>query len=184
MSPLTLPTEFKWLADEPMPAFFKTALSYHGMQEIVGAKHNPVILGMAKALNPLAGAWYDSDEKAWCGVFEGFCLKTNGEAIPDGYDAMRARSYANVGVAQRQAMLFDILVFDRDGGAHVTNYVGEDAKRFWCYGGNQKNGVCIVPIEKDRIIAIRRLQSVIDDHRLNVRRVMVTAAGAASKNEA
>lgn len=179
-----IPKEYQFLTKEIVPLHLAFALGYYGLKEIEGEKSNPVILEMADALNVQVGSFYNNDDTPWCAIFAGFVLKNCGEDYPKGYDAMRAKSYQTIGIGQRQAMLGDMLILERDGGGHVCFYVGEDDWNFHVLGGNQKNMVCIVPIEKSRVIAIRRMKKVYDNPPANLRRVFITSDQKKSVNEA
>jgi len=152
-----IPSKYSFLTRENLPKHVKFALEYYGMREIVGDKHNETILRMADTLNPAVGNFFTNDEYAWCAVFAGYVLKSCDFPIPAGYDAMRAKAYAKIGEKQTTAMFGDILVLERTGGGHVCFYIAEDDKNYHVLGGNQKNMVCIVPVEKSRVTAIRRV---------------------------
>jgi len=173
-----IPSKYAFLTREKLPKHIDFALGYYGMREIVGDKHNETILRMADTLNPAVGNFFTNDEYAWCAVFAGYVLKSCGFPIPASYDAMRAKPYATVGQKQDTAMFGDILVLERTGGGHVCFYIAEDDKYFHVLGGNQKNMVCIVPIEKSRVTAIRRVTGG-----GNVRKVYVEGSETASTKE-
>lgn len=178
-----LPIQYSWLTNEPGPKHLVEALKHLGVREIVGNKHNPEILAWADELNPSAGAWYDTDEKAWCGIYVGMCLKRSGRTPPAGFDVMRALKYAEWEneVARGKECIGDIAVFAREGGGHVGFLVAEDALTFHVIGGNQGNAVSIVPIRKSRCTAVvRPTYATFRPRRLP----LITATGAVSKNEA
>lgn len=178
-----LPLPYTFLTNEPGPKHLIEALKHIGVREIVGAKHNPVILQWADLLNPQVDAWYDTDEKAWCGVFVGMCLKKAGWEPPAGYDAMRALKYASFGVAieRHKACIADIAVFSRKDGGHVGFLIGEDQLAYHVLGGNQGDSVSIQRILKSRCVAIRRpAYATFRPRRLP----FITPSGAVSQNEA
>lgn len=174
---------FAFLFNEPIPNHISLALKYYGLHEVEGAGSNPVIMKMAESLNPQVAAFYKEDDMAWCAVFAGFLLKTIGEPIPAGYDAMRALSYAQCGQPQRQAMLGDMLVLERQGGGHVCFYVGEDQNNFFVIGGNQRNMVCIIAVDKSRISAIRRLNYIAENQPSFIRPISIDFNAQVSTNE-
>lgn len=173
---------FSFLLSEPLPPHLANAMKFYGLKEITGEASNPVIMQFAKELG--VDAVYKNDDMAWCAVFAGVMLKRAGEQIPAGYDSMRALKYAYYGEPQRRAALGDVLVLQRDGGGHVCFYVGEDAQNFFVLGGNQKNMVCIIPIEKNRVTAIRRTQWVCSRQPPNVTPRPIDFNAPVSKNEA
>jgi len=153
-----IPPQYGWLNNEPGPPQLKEAIKLYGTAEIKGGKHNPDILAWADEVNPTIGAWYDSDEKAWCGLFVAVCLKRSGFSPPASYDALRAMSYQNFGifVHPRQYSIGDIAIFKREGGGHVGFLVGEDQECFHVLGGNQGDRVCVSRLQKFRLQCVVR----------------------------
>jgi hypothetical protein len=43
-----LPKMYQWLNDEDAPRMLVEGLKFYGIKEMVGKKHNPIILGWAK----------------------------------------------------------------------------------------------------------------------------------------
>lgn len=86
-------------------------------------------------------------------------------------------------VERGHAMLGDILTFKRNGGGHVTMYVGEDAGAYHCLGGNQSDKVCITRIAKGRLHSVTRPIFKVAQP-LNVRKIRLAASGTISRNEA
>lgn len=133
------------------PRWLKIARSYIGVREVVGAKHNPLILGWLSKLK----AWWREDETPWCGTFVANVMHEAGLPVPR--DWFRAKSWAEYGQRLRPERLAPgaILVFAREGGGHVGLYLGEDATSYLVLGGNQGNAVSTVMIAKSRCIATR-----------------------------
>ena len=149
-------------------------------REIIGSKHNPVIINWAKDLG--LEKIYTSDEIPWCGLFIAKVVKDSDYEVVK--DPLWARNWANFGNKQTEAMLGDILVFTRGGGGHVGIYVGEDAACYHVLGGNQGNMVNISRIEKSRCISINRSPWKIGQP-ANVRPIKLKVInGIISKNEA
>ena len=175
-----LPREYSWLLKEPSPAILLEMIKIHGTLESPGSSDNPVILGWAKELG--LDDVYKHDETPWCGLTVGLCVKRaglNGINSP-----LWAKAWAHWGIPQKNAMLGDILVFDRaGGGGHVGIYVGEDKDAFHVIGGNQRDSVCITRILKNRIFAIRRTSWKVEQP-ASIRRVYLAATGAPTTNEA
>lgn len=178
-----LPPQYRWLSKERAPRLLIEALKYYGTEEIKGERHNPEILAWARKVNPLVAGWYDRDEHPWCALFISYLCKTLDLPVPEGFEAVRARGFATWGHQAPEAMLGDLLVFSRVGGGHVGIYVGEDKEAYHVLGGNQADKVCIIRIAKNRCTAIRRTPWKVKQPG-NVRKVILSAAGVLSKNEA
>lgn len=173
---MKLPSKYLWLAYEGAPRHLVKALELFGTTEVVGPKHNPIILEWAKEL----GVPYNSDETPWCGLFVGICIKrANRQPVKE---LLSARNWVNFGVLSPVPMLGDILVFTRQGGGHVGFYVGEDDKNFFVLGGNQGNQVSVVKIIKSRLLEARRPAYNIAP--TNIRRIFLKVDGKPSENEA
>lgn len=78
--------------------------------------------------------------------------------------AMNARSWLLVGEEIVDPKLGDIVVFWRESleswKGHVGIFIGfsEDKRRVFCLGGNQRNKVCILPYDAERVLGYRRLK--------------------------
>ena len=81
-------------------------------REFDGPENNPIILGWAKELNHSISQWYRSDSEAWCALYMSYVCMKAGYQPPDGFDAIRARSFAKWGdPIAGDPVLGDILVF-------------------------------------------------------------------------
>lgn len=149
-----IPKIYKDLNSWRDPKHLKIAFQYYGLKEIPGPAHNKTILQMAKFLGKKAGINVQDDETPWCGTFAGYCLLKAGWPIPN--IAVRAKSFLNFGMEAPVPMRGDVMVFDRDGGGHVTFYVSEDEHTYHCIGGNQSNEVNIRAFAKNRLLGARR----------------------------
>ena len=58
---------YDWLKEEKAPRILVQAVKQLGVKEIVGSKHNPVILNWARELS--LDRVYNADEIPWCGLF-------------------------------------------------------------------------------------------------------------------
>lgn len=159
-------SEPKWLT------YARTKL---GEREIAGPRHNPwIVRGLAKLK-----AWWSDDETPWCGFFVAHCMEEVGIPFPKHW--YRAKGWVEYGSRLRSTHVAPgaILVFDRAGGGHVGFYVGESLRYFYVLGGNQGNKVSIVPIAKERCVAIRwpKDEAVIG-------KMVYMTGGKVSKNEA
>lgn len=133
------------------PQWLAVARSYLGLREYPGSANNPTIMGWLKKLG---WAWLGGDNVAWCGTFMSHCLSRAGVTPPKaGY---RALSWATWGVPC-SVQVGAIGVKTRKGGGHVFFIVGEtkDKRYFLSLGGNQSDSVCIAPILKADVTAIR-----------------------------
>lgn len=190
---MTIPA---YLRNEQGPLMLTEALALYGTKEVVGSGNNPVILAWADevaakvktAYAKWAGNWYDKDSIPWCGLFMAVVAVRSCQDRPERFPPVQylsAMEWANFGVAvgKKQAMLGDTLVFKRDGGGHVGLYVGEDTKYYHVLGGNQKDMVCVMALEKDRCVAVRR--PPYNNTPGNVRKIILSSAGVpVSTNEA
>lgn len=176
-----LPPPYRWLIAEPGPKMLREALALYGTLEVPGEGDSPTILAWAAELGERAmGAPYRHDSTPWCGTFLAIVAKRAGKTLPA--IPLRAMSWLAFGAPSSIPMLGDVLVFARSGGGHVALYVGEDDRAYHCLGGNQSDAVTIARIAKTRLHAARR--PVYRVQPANVRRVVLSAAGALSRNEA
>lgn len=150
-----LPSIYDWRGSAHEPPMLVAAVSYLGLQEVPGANHNKVILDMAAALGRKAGIAITDDETPWCGTFMGAVCQLAGGEPPD--ICVRARSWLDWGEATGMPYRGDVLVFSRPGGAHVCQYMAEDATHYHVIGGNQNNAVSVTRIPIVRLLGARRM---------------------------
>lgn len=178
---MNLPKQYAWLENEPGPKMIKEALNFYGLKEVVGSKHNDIIVKWGDAIG--IGDLVNDDEQAWCGLFMGYVAVRSQKHVPmKGWDILRALKWKAFGKPVTTAMLGDVLIFSRDGGGHVCLYVGEDDTHYHCLGGNQGNSVSITRIAKNRLSAIRR--PIYINQPAEVRVIKLAATGLVSVNEA
>lgn len=173
-----LSKQYQWLYQEPAPRHLIKAIELYNTAEIVGSKHNPVIMGWAKELG--LDNVYRSDEIPWCGLFVGVVIKRADRKPVK--DPLWALNWNKFGVKVDKPMLGDILTFTRNGGGHVGFYIGEDAKNFFVLGGNQGNKVSIVKIAKARLSQARRPEY--KNIPANIRSIQLCSNEIISQNEA
>jgi uncharacterized protein (TIGR02594 family) len=173
--------KYRWLLNESGPRILKEALALYGTEEFKGEKNNPVILMWARELRDKVGIEYKADATPWCGLFMGIVAQRADYEPP--FLCIRAKEWLKFGRGVRVAMLGDILVFERRGGGHVGIYVGEDNAYYYVLGGNQRDKVCIVKMDKTRCIGIRRCIWRIGQPK-NVRKIKLDLNGHISYNEA
>ena len=169
---------YNWLKEEKSPKILVEAIKQIGIKEIVGSKHNPVILEWADEIG--LKKVYTNDEIPWCGLFIAHCAHVAGLQVVD--KPLWALSWANYGTKVDGPMLGDILTFKRDGGGHVGIYVGEDATHYHVLGGNQNNSVSVSRIAKSRLHQARRTAWKVAQP-ANVRKVFLEEKGTITTNE-
>jgi uncharacterized protein (TIGR02594 family) len=179
--------KYKFLTEiGPLPAMLEAGLQYTGLREVPGAKSNPVILEMARALG--ISSIYTNDDISWCAVFINHLIRITGkppvDPKGDKYNLMRARWLANWGepVPAGEEKLGDVLVFQRPGGGHVGLYIAESATTFHVFGGNQNNAVNITEIAKSRLVSARRFYKI--GPPASARKYVIDSSGKVSSNEA
>lgn len=177
-----LPDAYKDLNDCLVIPILRQAIMLYGTREFDGAANNPVILDWAKELGSTISQYYRADSIAWCALYLSICAKRAGYQPPEGFDILRAKSFAKWGdPIAGDPILGDILVFDRSGGGHVGLYVGEDHNTYHVLGGNQGNCVSIVRIPKERLLTARR--SPMNSCPKCAKRIFRAPTGSISTNE-
>jgi uncharacterized protein (TIGR02594 family) len=185
-----LPKQYAWLADEPGPRMLLESVKLYGTLETPGSADNPRILAwadeVAKAFPSPYTNWaadfYNDDSIPWCGLGMAIVAVRAGRQPPDKYLSAAAWASWGVTVPKGEAMLGDVLVFLRKGGAHVAEYVGEDATHYHILGANQSDAFNIVRKPKLPIYAIRR--APYKQQPPNVRKVMLAPKGQLAGKEA
>jgi len=177
-----LPKQYRFLMYEgKSPAILREGLKLYGTKEFIGEKNNPEILAWAREIRDKVGLEYKADSTPWCGLYCGVVVHRAGYEPP--FLCIRAKEWLDFGKPVSNAMLGDILVFERKGGGHVGIYVGEDKHCYHVLGGNQGDEVSIVRMDKTRCIGGRRpIWKIVQPP--NVRKVILDAAGKISHNEA
>lgn len=175
---MPISTQYAWLAAEPGPRMLVEAVKLIGTLEAAGSADNPTIIGWAAELG-LANI-YSHDEIPWCGLFMAVVAYRAGKIVPK--DPLWALNWRNFGVKVDRPMLGDVMIKTRDGGGHVTMYVGEDALAYHGLGGNQSDAVNVRRFSQDLGWSFRR--PVYVNQPANVRRVILAPTGALSTKEA
>ena len=178
---MQLPKKYSFLAKEPGPKMLKEALKHYGTLEHRDSANNPDILKWATEIGGWVGSYFKSDSIPWCGLFMGIVAKRSGYSIPN--NPLSALAWASFGTPVKEAKLGYVLVFTRGGGGHVGLYVGEDAAAFHVLGGNQSDSVNITRIAKSRLYSIQRPKYKVGEP-ANVRKIILSASGVLSRNEA
>lgn len=175
---MALPKMYQWLEQEPAPRMLLEGLKLYGTKEVVGKKHNPVILGWAKEVG--LEKIYVADETAWCGLVHAVICKRSDKPIVK--DSLWALNWAKWGDEVTEPMLGDTCTFKRPGGGHVGLYIGEDKTAYHIMGGNQNNAYNITRIARERLYQARRPKWVIAQP-ANVRKIILSSTGQLSTNE-
>lgn len=134
---------------------YDVAKRFLGLKEIPGPKDNHFVdwcLSLCKLPESMI-----HDETAWCSAFMVGLTFILG--LPNTYSAA-AISWLQKGSAidLKDAQIgFDICIFSRPGGNHVTIFGGMDGDRIFGIGGNQNNSVSIETYDQKNLIGVRRL---------------------------
>ncbi|WPU91783.1 TIGR02594 family protein [Mucilaginibacter sabulilitoris] len=179
---MKLPDKYAWLNNEGAPRQLVEALMHYGVLEHPGKGSNPDIAAWAKEVG--VSGWYTDDDIPWCGLFVGVVMKRVGYGF-NANQLLAAKEWVKWGADRSigKAKLWDILVFQRDGGGHVGFYVGENDHAYLVYGGNQSNAVGFAWIDKGRCIGVRYPLYKIGEP-ANVRKIVLSETGELSTNEA
>lgn len=136
------------------PSWFINAKRLLNEREIVGVKHNPLIVRMWKNIR----APFTDDETPWCAAFVGSCLE---EAGIRSTRSAAALSYATYGIPVSMSLGAIAYMRRRNSagkvvGGHVGFVAGvrEDGA-IMLLGGNQNDRVSIAPFPSSRIIGYR-----------------------------
>lgn len=144
---------------------FMVAQRFVGLQEVVGAVHNPAVVAMLQLVDP----GVKDDETAWCSAFANYCCWILGVKRSR---SLSARSWLKVGfpVGLKQAAPgFHVVVLKRGGGnqpgpevlaapGHVGFFHSRDPQgRVGVLAGNQGNAVSVAYFEADRVLGVRDL---------------------------
>jgi uncharacterized protein (TIGR02594 family) len=135
------------------PRWLTLARADFGVRETPGVANNPVLMKRFASITKLLGIAYNADSVPWCGAIMAWWMKQCNVATPA--IAVRASSWATWGMPLVRPVPGAVLVFTRQGGGHVTLYLGEDATHYYCLGGNQSDAITIARLEKSRKPAIR-----------------------------
>lgn len=134
------------------PPWFLWARTQIGVRETPGPRTSAAILDYVRRAGRFLGIVVNDDETPWCGTFAAAAMRSVGIDPP--LLAVRARSWAAWGMPI-VPRLGAVLVFERPGGGHVGFYAGETLTHYRVLGGNQRNSVSEVMIERRRCVAVR-----------------------------
>lgn len=154
-----------------------TARQLIGIEEDTSKESNEAIMEWANFVG--VDDVYTNDDIPWCGLFEGYLMKANGIEPPS--SMLWALSWNNWGIKLSEPAFGCVIVFKRDGGGHVGNYLGENDTHYYVLGGNQSNAVNIRAMEKNRVVGFRWPKGY--EHLLVKGRVFTSLKAAVSENE-
>jgi uncharacterized protein (TIGR02594 family) len=146
-----LPVAYVDLAKEKAPKMLLEMLRIYGTLETPGSADNAVIMAWAQQTG-IKG--YVHDSVPWCGLTMAVVAHRAGYEFPE--NPLWALNWLNFGRPVPIPMLGDIMVKSRQGGGHVTMYVGVDNTHYHCLGGNQSDSVNITRIPKTSFKGFRR----------------------------
>ena len=150
----SLPSMYDYLNGNK-PRMTEEALKLYGTHELLGSESNQTILSWATEVEHAIGVQhlsYTTDSIPWCGLFMALVAVRASWSDQVPKTPLWARSWLTFGVEAEKPSLGDILVFGREGGGHVSQYVGEDQFYFHILGGNQGDAVNIIRIPKTRLL--------------------------------
>lgn len=176
----SLPEKYKWLEKEGAPKMLVESLRHYGVMEHKGKGSHVDITKWATEAG--VSGWYTDDDIPWCGLFVGIVTKRAGYPFKAA-KLLSAKAWLAYGkiIDIKNASLWDIMVFLRDGGGHVGFYVGENTHAFLIYGGNQSNAVGFAWIDKKKCIGVRRPSYKIGVP-ANIRKIILGETGEYSTN--
>lgn len=131
-------------------AWMDVAKSLLGEEEVSGAKANPKILGLFKAVGWDPGA--RGDEEPWCGAYVGYCMIRSGCDVPD--VAVRATAWLEWGTPC-EPRHGAVAVVKRKGGHHVAFVYKITDDKIYLLGGNQGDTVSIAAWKKSALVGCR-----------------------------
>lgn len=125
------------------------ALSYVGLKEVKGVRHNPTILGWLREFGKNIGRWGKSrDETPWCAVFVSHVLDACGFATTGSALAASYLTYGKPGTfAPGDVIVLQRRRKDKDtvngsmAGNHVAFLIRTTRSHYLVVGGNQKDKV-------------------------------------------
>lgn len=136
------------------PRWVTLARADKGIREVPGVANNPILVKRFASITKIIGWLFNADSIPWCGAIMAWWMNQCGIKPPVG--PARALAWATWGVPLPKPILGSILVYSREGGGHVTMYVGESATHYFGLGGNQGDAITIAPFPKSRKpVAIR-----------------------------
>lgn len=165
------------------PFWVHKALSYLGLKEFQGKRHNEKILYWWKKIN----AKFNDDETPWCAGFVGGVLE---ECNIRSSRSAAARSYCKWGVLLAGPAVGAVVVFWRGKpsgwSGHVGFVIGKDQfGNLMVLGGNQGNAVTVKPFSRKRVLGYYWPKEQVLPMKAGFDKLpLVNSSGVVSTNEA
>lgn len=150
----TTPTVLAATGSAPLLPWYEEAKRYQGLTEVAGSGNNRTIIGWAKKLGGWVADYYTADSIPWCGLAMANWISTTLPDEPLPGNPLSALAWSKFGIAC-EPQPGAIMVFSRNGGGHVAQYVSEDDTHFHVLGANQSDKVNVTKISKSRHVATR-----------------------------
>ena len=135
-----------------VPVWVIKALAHIDVQEVQGAKSNPIIKGFYR---DVGHDHVEYDEVPWCAAFVGSVLERSKISSTK---SLLARSYLSWGRALKSPKFGAIAVFKRGRNrqqGHVGFVMGSDRDFIFLLGGNQNNKVNVKAYKKSNLLDLR-----------------------------
>lgn len=134
------------------PRWLKLARTDLGIREVPGVANNPVLMKRFASIQKALGMFYNADSVPWCGAGLAWWMTQCGIAPPA--IAVRAKSWSTWGLNLRPERIAPgaVIYMSRDGGGHVTLYVGENRDFYFGLGCNQGDAITIARFPKSRVL--------------------------------
>ena len=172
---------YQWLLDSEKPRMLDEAIKELGVLELPGDRDSPTIMGWAAELD-LTHNGYTHDSIPWCGLFMAvIALRAGWTPVKNPLWALNWKDFGqDVATAPtpRQPALGDVMVYRRNSGGHVNQYVGEDDSHYHGIGGNQSDAVTFGRYPKGNLVACRRAPWRIEQPK-SVRPIVLRRDGSA-----
>ncbi len=145
--------------NDNVPVWVIKALDHIHIQEVQGAKSNPVIKGFYR---DVGHEYVEHDEVPWCAAFVGSVLERSQIASTR---SLLARSYLKWGQALNTPKFGAIAVFRRGKNpsqGHVGFVMGSDRDFIFLLGGNQSNQVNVKAYKRSDLLDLRWPTEAVD----------------------
>jgi len=164
------------------PLWVIEGLRWLNLREARGAADNPEILEWAKEEGGSIAKDYTHDEIPWCSLFANMLLTKVGI---EGTKTLWALDWDKWGQKLPGPAVGAFAPMKREGGGHIAIVVGRDAhSNLMCLGGNQSDGVSIIPFPADRPLSFRWPIGVTPPHQASLGSLpLMKSDGRASTKE-
>jgi uncharacterized protein (TIGR02594 family) len=137
------------------------ARAQSGINEIPGARSNPVILQWVAELGARYPSmrrnidWFRNDDTPWCGLFAAQAVGLCDPGFMPDIAPLLAANWDNWDLHLDKPCVGAIGRFSRDGGGHIGFFESEESGFYHIRGGNQRNSVNVSKIAKNRLEEVR-----------------------------